>query len=143
MDEGVLILSRLILRHGYFPCHQHKVVTNVESLNCMKETEQDIRKNSATPCCYQIFVDSGICRDQLYSKTSRSETTEAGGIVFGKMCSGIITKTKLRGLGPQLYRPRGRRLSAKLVPTLADKRCHVVSATDAPGHILGFVDRSR
>jgi hypothetical protein len=33
------------------------------------------------------------------------------------------TKTKLRGFGPQseLYRPSDRRLSGKLVPTLADR----------------------
>jgi hypothetical protein len=30
----------------------------------------------------------------------------------------------------ELYRPSDRRLSAKLVPTLADRGCHVVSATD-------------
>jgi hypothetical protein len=40
-----------------------------------------------------------------------------------------------------LYQPSDRRLSAKLVPTLADKRCHVVSVTDPYGHNLGFLDR--
>jgi hypothetical protein len=36
-----------------------------------------------------------------------------------------------RGFSPQceLYRPSDRRLSAKLVPTLADRECRVVSAT--------------
>jgi hypothetical protein len=43
----------------------------------------------------------------------------------------------------ELYRPSDRRLSAKLVPTLADKGCRVVSATDPHGRILGFLDRSR
>jgi hypothetical protein len=32
-------------------------------------------------------------------------------------------------------------LSAKLVPTFVD-RCYVVSATDAHGRILGFLDRN-
>jgi hypothetical protein len=32
------------------------------------------------------------------------------------------------------------RLSAKLVPTFEDRRCHVVSATDPHGPILGFLD---
>jgi hypothetical protein len=43
----------------------------------------------------------------------------------------------------ELYRPSDRRLSAKLVPTFADRGCHVVSATDPYGRILGFLDRSR
>jgi hypothetical protein len=43
-------------------------------------------------------------------------------------------KTKLRGFRRQeLYRPSDRRLSAKLVPTFADKGCRVVSATDPHG----------
>jgi hypothetical protein len=41
------------------------------------------------------------------------------------------------------YRSSHRRLSAKLVPTFADRRCRVVSTTDPHGRILGFLDRSR
>jgi hypothetical protein len=33
--------------------------------------------------------------------------------------------------------------SAKLVPTFADRACHVVSATDPYGRILGFLDQNR
>jgi hypothetical protein len=40
----------------------------------------------------------------------------------------------------ELYRPSDRRLSAKLVPTFADRGCHVVSVTDPYGRILGFLD---
>jgi hypothetical protein len=35
-----------------------------------------------------------------------------------------------------------RRLSAKLVPTFADRGCHVVSVTDPYKRIIGFLDRS-
>jgi hypothetical protein len=42
----------------------------------------------------------------------------------------------------ELCRPRDRRLSAKLVPTSADRGCRVVSVTDPYGHILGFLDRT-
>jgi hypothetical protein len=42
----------------------------------------------------------------------------------------------------ELYRPTDRRLSAKLVPTFADRGCHVVSVTDPYGRILDFLDRS-
>jgi hypothetical protein len=39
----------------------------------------------------------------------------------------------------ELYQPSDRRLSAKFVPTVADRGCHVVSLTDP----YGFLDRSR
>jgi hypothetical protein len=39
----------------------------------------------------------------------------------------------------KLYRPSDRRLSAKLVPTLADRGCHVVSVTDPYCRILGYL----
>jgi hypothetical protein len=41
------------------------------------------------------------------------------------------TKTKLNGLS---------RLSAKRLPSFADRGCHVVSVTDPYGRILGFLD---
>jgi hypothetical protein len=34
-------------------------------------------------------------------------------------------------------------LLSEVVPTFADRACCVVSATDPPGRILGFLDRSR
>jgi hypothetical protein len=42
----------------------------------------------------------------------------------------------------ELYWPSDRRLSAKLVPTFADRGCRMVSTTDPHGRILGFLDRS-
>jgi CBS-domain-containing membrane protein len=39
--------------------------------------------------------------------------------------------------------PSDLRLSAKLVPTFADRVCHVVSVTDPYGRILGFIELSR
>jgi CBS-domain-containing membrane protein len=41
----------------------------------------------------------------------------------------------------ELYRPSDSRFSAKLLPTFADTRCHVVSVMDPYGRILGFLDR--
>jgi hypothetical protein len=45
--------------------------------------------------------------------------------------STILKKNKFRSFSPQseLYQPSDRRLAAKLVPTLADRGCRVVSAT--------------
>jgi hypothetical protein len=52
-------------------------------------------------------------------------------------------KTKLRGLSPRAnYIDQATAdLSTKLVPTFADRGCHVVSGTDPYGRILGFLDR--
>jgi hypothetical protein len=41
-----------------------------------------------------------------------------------------------------LYRPSDSRMSANLVPTFADRGCHVVSATDPYGRYFCFLDRS-
>jgi hypothetical protein len=52
-------------------------------------------------------------------------------------------QTRWSGSASELYRPSDRRLSAKRLPTFADRGCHVVSVTDPYGRILGFLDRSR
>jgi hypothetical protein len=54
-----------------------------------------------------------------------------------------LYKTQWSESASELYRPSDRRLSATLVPTLADRGCHVVSVTDPYGLILGFLDQSR
>jgi hypothetical protein len=50
-----------------------------------------------------------------------------------------VIKTKLHGLSPQAnytYQLSDRRLSAKLVPTLADRGCRVVSAMVPPQSLI-------
>jgi hypothetical protein len=44
---------------------------------------------------------------------------------------------------PHSIQTGDRRLFTKLVPTFADRGCHVVSMTDPYRHILGLLDRSR
>jgi hypothetical protein len=51
----------------------------------------------------------------------------------------INKNEKLRGLSPRANYTG--RLSAKLVPTFADRGCNVVSVTDPYGRILDFLDR--
>jgi hypothetical protein len=53
-----------------------------------------------------------------------------------------IKKTPWPESASELYRPSDRRLSAKWLPTLADKGCHVVKVTDPYGRILSFLDTS-
>jgi hypothetical protein len=54
-----------------------------------------------------------------------------------------VKKTPWAESVSELYRPSDRRLSVKLVPSFADRGCHVVNMTDLYGRILGFLDRSR
>jgi hypothetical protein len=53
-----------------------------------------------------------------------------------------ITKTPWSESASELYRPSDSRFSAKLMPTFADRECHVVSVTDPYGRIRNFLDRS-
>jgi hypothetical protein len=57
----------------------------------------------------------------------------------------VLTKKKApwSESASELYRPSDRRLSAKWLPTFADRGCHVDSVTDPYGRILDFLDRSR
>jgi hypothetical protein len=51
-----------------------------------------------------------------------------------------MKKTPWSESASELHRPSDSRLSAKLVPTFTDRRCHVVSVMDPYGLILGFLD---
>jgi hypothetical protein len=55
----------------------------------------------------------------------------------------LFIKTPWPQSASELYLLSDRRLSAKLVPTFADRGCHEVSVTDPYGRFLGFLDRSR
>jgi hypothetical protein len=54
-----------------------------------------------------------------------------------------LKKTPWSESASELCRQSERRLSAKWLPTFADRECYVVSVTDPYGRILGFLDRSR
>jgi hypothetical protein len=51
-------------------------------------------------------------------------------VLFCNQCSGKKLKTPWPESASELYRLSDRRLSAKLVPTFAERGCHVVSVTD-------------
>jgi hypothetical protein len=55
----------------------------------------------------------------------------------------VVSTVKYKNSANELYRPSYRRLSAKLVPTFDDRRCHLVSVTDSYGRILDFLDWRR
>jgi hypothetical protein len=63
-----------------------------------------------------------------------SETLDTN-VIFMRLIAQKELKNKLRGFSPQskLYRQSDRRLSAKLIPTLADRGCRVISAMNPHG----------
>jgi hypothetical protein len=65
-------------------------------------------------------------------------------VAFIRACSfDALQNTSWSESASELYRPRDRRLSAKWLPTFADRGCHVVSVTDPYSRVLGFLNRSR
>jgi hypothetical protein len=61
-------------------------------------------------------------------------------LIVGTMQVEVINK--LCGLSPRPNYMDDHRFLIKLVPTFADRECHIVSVTDPHGHILIFLDRS-
>jgi hypothetical protein len=77
-------------------------------------------------CCYSdAFADSNTWR-----------RTEKGLLIANE-----VKQTPWPESASELCWPRDRRLSTKLVPTFADRGCHVLSATDPNVRIHGFIDR--
>jgi hypothetical protein len=76
-----------------------------------------------------VFIQSAFCQaNQKYFK-NKNKNMDAIKIPWPESAS-------------EPYKPRGRRLSVKLVPTFADRKCHVFSITDLYGRILGFQDQN-
>jgi hypothetical protein len=55
----------------------------------------------------------------------------------------LVRETPWPESASELCVPSDRRLSAKFVPTYADRGCRVVSVTDPYGRVLGFLGRNR
>jgi hypothetical protein len=106
-----------------------KYITNC-NLIILKHTERRIRCRCNS---FQQLI--------VYSAWRWPTTTETC------KCSKYIwieqKKTPWSESASELYRPSDRRLSAKWLPTFADKGCQVIRVTDPYGLILGFLDRSR
>jgi hypothetical protein len=64
-------------------------------------------------------------------------------LIFLSTCSIPLLIASWPESAIELYRQRDCRLSAKLVSTLADRWCHVVSLADPYGRIIGFLDWRR
>jgi hypothetical protein len=86
----------------------------------------------------------------LWSETSGMTSSqlsairrESGGTLQTVSMSQKQKQTPWSESASELYRPSDRRISAKWLPTFADKGCQVVSVRDPYGRILGFLGRSR
>jgi hypothetical protein len=104
-----------------------------------------MRLHHSTTCLFLLYVADVADEVHLLSEAGYF-ISRVGYVTEEKSCVnvfefrsdiGIAEKTKRLGFSPL---PSDRRLSAKLVPTFADRGCHVVSATDPHGRYLGFLD---
>jgi hypothetical protein len=85
----------------------------------------------------KLFAGNGISTDkELTNNSNRTSANALPGAFFKK-------KIPWPESASELYQPSDRLLSAKLVPTFADRGCHVVNMTDPYSRILGFLDRRR
>jgi CBS-domain-containing membrane protein len=79
-----------------------------------------------------LYIDNTANEDDLLDTLKLSASQE------GSFSNKTKKQTPWSESAIELYRPSYCRLSAKLLPTLADRGCHVVSVTDPSGRILGI-----
>jgi hypothetical protein len=86
--------------------------------------------------CYQCAVGCTSKGDVVESLTAKNMLLNAY-LKQGR------SMAQINSVASELYLPRDRRLSVKLVPTSAYRECRLVSMTDPYSRILDFLDRSR
>jgi hypothetical protein len=89
-----------------------------------------------------IWIRVQSCRSRVMNLLTEPLKKCGGGESFQHKAIFLFKKTQCPESVSELYRPSDRRLSAKLVPTFADRGWHVVSVTNLYGRNLGFLDRS-
>jgi hypothetical protein len=124
---------------------------------CYKLHLQNVIRNYVTPCSWVRLEKPPVAQllgnFTIFDGTRTFITILAATIQWPITVTGLIKSVpphvyhcNKRNPWPEseseLYRPRDRLLSAKLVTTFADRGCQVVSVTDPYCRILGFLDRS-
>jgi hypothetical protein len=100
--------------------------------NCSLQIQKDV--------CTPQYIIKGCCSSCLHAKNmSAVEIRSELCAVYGKN----VMKNSMTWVSERTIPTEQSRLSAKLVPALADRGCYVVSVTDPYGRILSFLDRSR
>jgi hypothetical protein len=89
------------------------------------------------------YTHSLIAREERGDRRLEKTAQRGASWLVGYSSNNKQKQTPWSESASELYRPSDRRLSAKRLPTFADKGCHVVIVTDPYGRILGFLDRSR
>jgi hypothetical protein len=97
---------------------------------------------AAVLCIVRCVVGLSLFLKSLMCITKHLSVCKISGIFISYHLIFTI-KTPWPESTSEQYRPSDCRLSAKLVPTFAERGCHVVSVTDPHGCILGFLDWSR
>jgi hypothetical protein len=110
------------------------------------------------PTGVDTLQSRGLCRTDLYFLSLRScecsliyllapsrwavasqrNCTQSLLLLHNVLGHAVVEKTPWSESARELYRPSDRRLSAKWLPTCADRRCYLVSVTDPSGHISRF-----
>jgi hypothetical protein len=122
-------------------CHSHLILPYLSILIMLGE---EYKLRSSLLCSLPQPPFNSFSSVQIFSSAPFSQTLSVCVPNFQKPSfSPIQKKIPWSESASELYRPGDRRLSAKWLPTCADRRCHVVSVTDPCGRNLGFLDRSR
>jgi hypothetical protein len=108
-------------------------VCSVRSINCQPSIETEV----------SLPYSEKAGREPEPNETSPRTNERTNERTNGRTDGRTNERTPWSESASELCRPSDRRLSAKWLPTFADKGCHVISVTDPYGRILGFLDRSR
>jgi hypothetical protein len=87
------------------------------------------------------YIRQAICKALVHFSYIHDNTILCNSCNEMTNCSIFAEETPWPESASELHRPSDRRLSAKLVPTFADRGCHVVSVTDPYSRILNLLDR--
>jgi hypothetical protein len=128
---GIIIIGSMLLKWN----STHDVIQSQQSGHWAPRTP------------HSLFRRQSYCISQDQLTSHWTYIPHAISFLTGCTRCNFMVNSKLHGLSPQAkYTDRlsDRRLSAKLVPTLADIGCRVVSAMVPPQSFnFGFLDRSR
>jgi hypothetical protein len=120
-----------------------------------------ITVNSVTGIITFVLHPLGLCRSMQLNQCHKHNKHKDASSDWGNSrappgkyreitrCSTAYTSCPTKSWTPwlesasELYRPSVRRLSVMLVPTFAERGCHVVNVTDPYGHNLCFLARNR
>jgi hypothetical protein len=137
LDSKRLLVSKLCLPPSPLCFLSRLTLRPLKMETCSSETSDDFRNNVT---CHTIKLCTTTSVNTLNASSALLVTCSLLGLLHPEDGG---SKTPWPESTSKLYRLSDRRLSAKLVPTFADRGCQVVSVTDPYSRILDSPDRSR